>query len=85
MLKFLKTKKMKTPEKTSAKSVSALRFNDMISYYTHELEQLRANVEKLKQDNQVIMNTAIKQGEKVRQLEEENKSIKSKLEKTNKK
>ena len=85
MLRFLKTKKMKKPEKTSAKSVSALRFNEMITYYTHELEQLRMGVEKLKQENQVIMNTAIKQGEKIRQLEEENKMFRSKLGKTNKK
>jgi hypothetical protein len=62
---FLNIKdKKRTPaapvkEKT-AKAVPAQRFNEMIDYYTHELKSRLEEIKRLKEENEMLVKTSIK-------------------------
>ena len=65
----------KKPVKTVKKTVPAKQYNELVSYYTKELETLRAEMERLREQNTLIMKTAMKQGERVKELEERNQKL----------
>ena len=77
MIKKLLKKKpaKKRPEKTTQKMIPAKMYNELIDYYTKELEALRQEIARVNEQNTLIMKTAMKQGDKVRELEERNKKL----------
>ncbi|MFQ5474840.1 MAG: hypothetical protein ACE5DM_03310 [Candidatus Nanoarchaeia archaeon] len=77
MIQLLKKKpvKRKRPLKTEGKSVTAKQYNGLIDYYTAEIDSLKKEIDCLREQNRMIMNTAVKQGERARQLEERNKQL----------
>ena len=62
------------PKKTELKVVPAKQYNELIDYYTTEMEKLRAELKRLNEQNTLIMKTAMKQGEKLDELKENRKS-----------
>ena len=65
-----KQKRRKAPVKTGAKTVPAKQYNELIDYYTAEMESLRKEMGRLKEQNTLIMKTAMRQGEKNTELEQ---------------
>lgn len=70
-----KKKKRQSPVKTKAKAVSAKQYNELIDYYTAEIEGLRKELARMREQNTLIMKTAMKQGEKNTELEETTREL----------
>ena len=57
----IKDKKRPVPAKEkAAKAVPAKRFNDMIDYYTAELRSRLDEIRRLKQENEMLIKTSLK-------------------------
>ncbi|MBU0461900.1 MAG: hypothetical protein KJ574_04920 [Nanoarchaeota archaeon] len=72
---LLGKRKKKAPVKAESKTVSARQYNGLIEYYTKEMESLRREITQVREQNTLIMKTAMKQGERVTELEERNKQL----------
>ncbi len=51
---------VKPAKERALKAVSAKRFNDMISYYTTELKSRLLEIKRLKEENDMLIKTSIK-------------------------
>ena len=76
-----KKKKRQAPVKSQAKAVSAKQYNELIDYYTAEIESLRKEIARLHEQNTLIMKTAMKQGEKNTELEETARELRKEFQK----
>ncbi|MBI5398886.1 hypothetical protein HZB03_05470 [Candidatus Woesearchaeota archaeon] len=64
------------PKKESGKKyVSAQRFNEMIDYYTAELQSRLKEIDDLKAQHQLLINTSVKSNEKADRLSLEVKKL----------
>lgn len=61
----------KKPQR-SEKAVSAKQYNELIDYYTREINSLKKEISRVKEQNLLLMNTSVKQSEKAKLLEERN-------------
>jgi HPt (histidine-containing phosphotransfer) domain-containing protein len=56
-----KKKELAVPAKEkNLKTVSSQRFNEMIEYYTAELKSRLSEIDKLKQENEMLIKTSLK-------------------------
>ena len=89
MLKELimpKKKKKKIRKESVKKVVPTERFNEMIEYYTRELKARFDEIKKLKEQNQLLTQTALKSSNKsdqsyktILKLQEENRILRGKV------
>ena len=70
--------KRKKP-KRSEKPVPANRFNEMIDYYTAELDSRLKEIARLREQNMMIMKTAVKQSNRENELLEKIKALQAEL------
>lgn len=81
-------KKSRPKKELKSKTVSAARFNAMIDYYTRELRSRLSEIKKLRQENDMLIRTSVKNAdragqnsEQVKKLSEEVRILKSRLKK----
>ena len=70
MINILPKKKLKKP-KYSEKPVSAKQYNELIEYYTLEIEKIKKELNKERTHNRVILNTNIRQETRTKTVEDE--------------
>lgn len=70
MINILPKKKLKQP-KYSEKPVSSKQYNELIEYYTLEIEKLKKELIKERTHNKVIMNSNIRQETRTKNVEDE--------------
>ncbi|HII71917.1 TPA: hypothetical protein HA265_04140 [Candidatus Woesearchaeota archaeon] len=79
MLKdFLRPKKrsaLRPRKETEAKSVPAKRFNEMIDYYTRELQSRLKEIERLKTENDMLIRSSIKAASRSDQFSEQSRKL----------
>ena len=63
-------KKLRPKKELKLKSVPAERFNSMIDYYTRELQSRLAEIAKLKQENELLIKTSIRNSSRAGESEE---------------
>ena len=72
-MKFLNLKDKKRPlerpvKEKEAKTVPTQRFNDMVDYYTAELKSRLDEINRLKQENEMLIKTSLKNASRADQL-----------------
>jgi len=74
----IKNKRRPVPRPTkerTAKSVPTRRFNDMIEYYTKELKSRIDEINKLKEENQMLIKTSLKSAARSDELRLHNQKL----------
>ena len=71
-------RRKKRPQKAD-KPVPAKRFNEMIDYYTAELTSRLNEIDRLREQNTMIMKTAVKQSDRESELLDRIKKLREEL------
>ena len=85
---FKKLKKLSKPVKElNKRTIPAMRFNEMVDYYTHELKTRLAEIKRLRDEAAMVIGMSVKHGgekqelmEKVKRLQNENNILKRRIE-----
>ena len=81
LLRKKKTKIPKPVKEKKAKIVSAERFNDLIEYYTKELKSRLAEIEDMKNQNEMLIKASIRSAGRADESRLENTKLKEELRK----
>ncbi|MFC1723913.1 hypothetical protein ACFL0V_07270 [Nanoarchaeota archaeon] len=65
----------KPKKEIKSKTVPTRRFNDMIEYYTKELRSRLVEIKKLRQENEMLIKTSIKNAERADQFSQSNQKL----------
>ena len=79
MLNLKKKRPSRPLKEKRLKSVSAKRYNELIDYYTHELKARIKEIQQLKQENEMLIKTSIKNASRSDQFSEQNSKLREEV------
>ena len=75
------TKRSKPVRDTNSRTVSADRFNEMIDYYTAELKSRLKEIARLREENDMLIKTSIRNASRSDELKLQNQKLMDELRK----